>query len=300
MAASGSGAAEETAAAVRAASARVVALDTRFGARDVVESAVGAAAWAHRAAATRFDGDRGVLAAAAEAHQIAGWVAFDSELQRLSRRMSATALRLARVAGDRSMEYFVLSQLAMQDIHLRRPLEATRICDTALSEGARGSVATLFTLRAARAAAQTGEHRRARRLIHHTRSRYLDGARPGDPAWAWWLTEPEISWHQAMTCTDAGAWGRAAEHFAAACQGTPGQGRSAAVYRAGLLYALARAGSWDEAEAVLVHDVLPHRDEVASVRTQRMLDHAARLLDGARGRPSLRETAREALTTQNP
>ncbi|WP_017586380.1 hypothetical protein [Nocardiopsis ganjiahuensis] len=289
----GCGAAEEAAAAVRATSARVVALDTRFGARGVVGTAVGAAVRAHRAAATRFDGDRDVLAAASEAHQIAGWVAFDSELQGLSRRMSATALSLARAAGDRSMEYFVLSQLALQDIHLCRPSEAARICDTALSDGVRGSVATLFTLRAARAAAQTGEHRQARRLIRHTRGRYLDGPRSGDPAWTWWLTEAEISWHQAMICTDADAWGQAAEHFAEACHGVPGHGRAAAINRASLLCALARARSWDEAEAVLVRDVLPHRGEVVSVRTQRMLDHAARLLDGARGRPSLRETARQ-------
>lgn len=296
-----SGRAEEVAVAVRATSARIVAQDTRFGARDVMGAAVRAAARAHRAASTRLDEDRDVLAAASEAHQIAGWVAFDSEHQGLSRRMSVRALNLARAAGDRSMEYFVLSQLAMQDVHLRQPVEAARICDTALADGARGSAATLFTLRAARAAAQTGEHRRARRLIQRTRSRHLDGPRPGDPAWAWWLTEAEISWHHAMICADTGAatgsgsvaWGRAAEYFADACLGTPSHGRSAAINHASLLCALAKARSWAEAEVVLVRDVLPHRGEVASVRTQRMLDHSARLLDGARGRPSLREAAHQ-------
>lgn len=287
----------DVAVAVRAASARIIAQDTRFGARDVMVAAVRGAARAHRAASTRFDDDRDVLAAASEAHQIGGWVAFDSERQGLSRRMSVRALLLARAAGDRSMEYFVLSQLAMQDVHLRQPVGAARICEAALAGSARGSVAALFTLRAARAAAQTGEHHRARRLIRHTRSRHLDGPRPGDPAWAWWLTEAEISWHHAMICADTGsgtgAWGRAAEHFADACQGTPGQGRSAAIYRASLLYALARAHSWEEAETVLVRDVLPFRGEVASVRTQRILDRAAHLLEGARDRPSLSETARQ-------
>ena len=285
------GGAEEVVASVRAVSAHIIDQDTRLGARDVVDSAVRSAAQAHRTAVTRFDSDRDVLAATAEAHQIAGWVAFDSELQELSRRMSVRALHLAGAAGDRSMEYFVLSQLALQDVHLRRPVEAAQLCESALA-GARGSVATLFTLRASRAAAQTGEHRRARRLIRQTRERHLDGPRPGDPAWTWWLNEAEISWHHGMTHTDTGAWGRAAEHFADACRRTPHQGRSAAVYRASLLYALARAGSWAEAENVLVHQVLPHKDAVASVRTQRILDHAARLLDTARRRPSLRETAR--------
>ncbi|GHC80991.1 hypothetical protein GCM10007079_20340 [Nocardiopsis terrae] len=289
----GKGGAENTTVAVRATSARIIALDTRFGARDVVDTAAGAAALARRALAAGFADHRDVLAAASEAHQVAGWIAFDSEHQDLSRRMSVTALQLARAAGDRSMEYFVLSQLAMQDVHLRRPAEAARICDTALSGGARGSVAALFTLRAARAAAQSGEHARARLLIRHTRARHLDGTRPEDPAWAWWLTEAEISWHHAMIRVDAGDWGQAAELFHAACQGTPNRGRSIAVYRASLLCALAKARSWDEAETVLVRDVLPHRGEVASVRTRRILDHAARLLDGARRRPSLREAARQ-------
>ncbi|GAA1114509.1 DNA-binding protein [Nocardiopsis metallicus] len=283
--------AEDAVAGVRAVSAQIIDQDTRLGARDVVGTAVRAAARAHRTATTRFGGDRDVLAAAAEAHQICGWLAFDSELQGLSRRMSVRALHLAGAAGDRPMEHFVLSQLAMQDVHLRQPVEAARICESALP-GARGSTATLFTLRAARAAAQTGEHRRARRLIRETRERHLDGPRPGDPAWTWWLTGAEISWHHGMTHVDTGSWGRAAEHFAEACRRTPQQGRSAAVYRASLLCALARARSWTEAEKVLVHDVLPHQDAVASVRTQRMLNHAARLLAAARKRPSLHEIAR--------
>ncbi|GAA1465399.1 DNA-binding protein [Nocardiopsis exhalans] len=288
----GEGGAEEVAALVRAVSAQIIDQDTRFGARDVVGTAVRAAARAHRIATARFGDSRDVLAAAAEAHQISGWVAFDSELQGLSRYMSVRALHLARAAGDRPMEYFVLSQLALQGVHLRQPVEAAQICESALTT-ARGSTATLFTLRAARAAAQTGEHRRARRLIRETRERHLDGPGPGDPAWTWWLTEAEISWHHGMVHADTGAWGRAAEHFADACRRTSQQGRSAAVYRASLLCALARARSWSEAENVLVHDVLPHRGAVASVRAQRMLDHAAHLLDAARKRPSLRESARQ-------
>lgn len=286
------GRAEEAAATIRDQSAHIIALDTRFGSGDVVRDSTRAAARAHHTATIRFDGDREILAAAAEAHQICGWLAFDSELQGLSRRMSVRALHLAGAAGDRSMEYFVLSQLALQDVHLRQPVEAARICESALTK-ARGSVATLFTLRAARAAAQTGEHRRARLLIRQTRERHLDGPRPGDPAWTWWLTEAEISWHHGMVHADTGAWGRAAEHFAHACQSTPAQGRSAAVYRASLLCALARARSWAEAENVLVHEVLPHRGAVSSVRAQRMLSNAAHILATARKRPSLHESARQ-------
>ncbi|MEV2276930.1 DNA-binding protein [Nocardiopsis sp. NPDC049922] len=289
----GRGRAAEVAAAVRATSAHIVALDTRFGARDMVDAAVRAAAHAHRTAMTRFGDARDVLAAAAEAQQIAGWVAYDAERQDLSRRMSLEALLSARIAGDRSMEYFVLGQLAMADTHLRQPVEAARICDTVLSDGAKGSVRTLFTLRAARAAAQMGEHTRARDLIEATRSSYLDGLRDRDPAWAWWLSEAEIDWHHGMICADTGQWGQAVERFAAACHQPEGYAWAASIYQASLLWALAHAQAWAEAETVLVRDVLPHRGEVASVRTERTLARAARLLDGARGRPSLREAARE-------
>ncbi|MDA8370096.1 MAG: helix-turn-helix transcriptional regulator [Nocardiopsaceae bacterium] len=287
------GRSEDATAEVRTTSAHIVALDTKFGARDIVDAAAHAARCAHRTAMARFDADSDVLAAAAEAQQIAGWVAFDAERQDLSRQMSLEALLSARTAGDRSMEYFVLGQLAMADVHLRQPVEAARICDTVLSDGAKGSMRTLFTLRAARAAAQMGEHTRARDLIAQTRSLYLDGPRQGDPAWAWWLEESEIAWHHAMICADTGSWGRAAELFAAAADRPTGYDRAVVVSQASLLWALAHARAWEEAEAVLVRDVLPRQGAVASVRTQRMLAAAARLLDGAHGRPSLREAARQ-------
>ncbi|AQZ70459.1 DNA-binding protein [[Actinomadura] parvosata subsp. kistnae] len=293
-----SGAACHVAAQVRAASAHIVALDIRFGARDMVDTVVRAAAHAHRTAFTRFPAERDVLAAAAEAQQIAGWVAFDAERQDLSRRMSLEALLTARMAGDRSMEFFVLGQLAMQDIHLHQPAEAAQICDTALNEGgAQGSVRTLFTLRSARAAAQMGEHLRAADLIGQTRSRFLDGPSAADPAWAWWLTEGEISWHHAMIYADTGRWGPAAEHFAvaAAADAAAGLGRGASVSQASLLWALAHARDWDEAHTVLLRDVLPRQGEAVSTRAEHLLTAAARLLDDARGRPSLREAARKLL-----
>ncbi|MFI6541463.1 DNA-binding protein [Nonomuraea sp. NPDC050547] len=292
----GGATAGEAAAQVRAASAQIIALDTRLGAGDMLDLVVRAAERAHRTAHAEFPGNREVLAAAAEAQQVAGWVCFDAERQDLARRLSLEALLSARTSGDRSMEYFVLAQLAMQDLHVHRPGEAAQICEAAL-EGASGSVGTLFTMRAARAAAQMGEHARARDLIGRTRSRYLDGPRSGDPAWAWWLTEGEISWHHAMLCADAGQWGRAGEHFAVAADAelASGYDRGACVSRANLLWALAQARDWAEAERVLVREVLPRRGQVASGRAERTLGAAARLLDKAPGRPSLREAARALL-----
>ncbi|WP_150251051.1 DNA-binding protein [Nocardiopsis deserti] len=293
---------EQAAEAIRAVSARVIALDTRYGARDTVDAAVRAAARARKAVRTRFPDSADVLAATAELHQVAGWVTFDAERQRLSRRMTLAALDAAHGAGDRSMEYFALSQLAMQDVHLRRPDEARRVCEAALAAGLSGSVRTLFTLRLACAAAQEGDRVRARRLIGETLSRYLEGPRRGDPAWTWWLTEAEIAWHRARASADAGEWGAAAESFARAVELVRADVRAAGTEGAGsrflfhamvsLLWALARARSWEEAEAVLVREVLPRLGDVASVRCERLLAGALQRLDTARGRPSLRDTAR--------
>ncbi|GGU04691.1 DNA-binding protein [Actinomadura citrea] len=204
-------------AALRATSAHVVALDARFGGRDLMGTAV-RAAHAGRTAHTRFAGSRGVPAAAAEDQQIAGWIAFDDERQDLSRQMSLEALLTARATGNRSMEQYILGRLAMRDVHIHRPTEAAQICRAALDDGAPGAARTMFTLRAARAAAQMGEDTPALDLIEETRSRHLEGPRTHDPAWAWWLTEAEIAWHHAMIYTDTGRWDRAIERFTAACE----------------------------------------------------------------------------------
>ncbi|MDE3721229.1 DNA-binding protein [Nocardiopsis sp. N85] len=276
-------------ATVRATTGRLIALDTRIGARDLVASAASAATAAHHLARRSHAGDRELLSAAAEAHQVAGWIAYDAEHQRLSRRMSLEALRLANAAGDRSMEHFALTQIAMQDVHLHRPAEASHLCDTALTE-TRGSVRTLFTLRAARATAQRGERARALGLIHLTYSRHREGPRDDDPPWAWWLNEAEIAWHHAMIHVDTGDRAGAVERFIASTH-RPGYVRAVFVAHAALLWALARAHAWDEAETVLLRDVLPRLGEVSSVRVERMLVEAARLLDTAGRRPSLRDAA---------
>lgn len=279
---------------VRATNAHIIALDTELGARDMLDAVIQATAHARRIAYTRFPSNRDLLSAVAEAHQIAGWIAFDAERQDVSRQMTLEALLTARQAGDRSMEAFALGQLAMQDVHVGQAAEAASISDTALTTGrVKGGVRTMFVMRAARAAAGMREHARARNLIGQARSRYLDGPHPDDPAWVWWLSEGEISWHHAMIEADVGRWEKACEYFAAAADFRLSRyNRSTAVCAASLLWALSQAGDWSEAETVLRRDVLPHQGEAVSIRADRMLASAARLLDAA-PRPSLRDAARE-------
>ncbi|QVQ54172.1 DNA-binding protein [Spiractinospora alimapuensis] len=278
---------------IRATTAHLIALDTRIGAEFLVPAAVRAATAARRTARRDPESGRDTLAAAAEANQVAGWITYDAEHQTLSRHLSREAFVLARTAGDRPLAHFALSQLAMQNVHLRQPVEAEHICDTALQETRRGSVRTLFTLRKARAAAQQGDHTRARELIGRTYSSHQDGPRRGDPSWTWWLTEAEIAWHHAMIHADADDWDGTIERFSAATEHPAGYERAVFVAQTSLLWALARAGAWTDAEAVLVNDVLPLQGTVGSVRSARLLAETRHILDRVHSRPTLRETARQ-------
>ncbi len=80
----------EGAEVIRATNSRIVALDGQFGGAEIVDLVVRSARMAHRTAmAADTVGRRGFLAAAAEAQQIAGWVAYDADRQQLSRRLRA-------------------------------------------------------------------------------------------------------------------------------------------------------------------------------------------------------------------
>ncbi len=55
-----------------------------------------------------------------------------------------------------------------------------------------------------------------------------------------------------MICADTGQWGQAAERFAV--EVSAGYDRGASVSQASLLWALAHARDWNEAETVLLRD----------------------------------------------
>ena len=60
--------------------------------------------------------ERDLEAATAEIGELSGWLLFDAERHEESRQVNAEALTLARIAGDASMEWFVLSNQAPIDI----------------------------------------------------------------------------------------------------------------------------------------------------------------------------------------
>ncbi|MFI1580162.1 hypothetical protein [Embleya sp. NPDC020630] len=277
---------------LRGHTARLVALDTRFGAGELLGPAVRAADAAGRAV-LGVAASRERLAAVAEADQLAGWLAYDADRHALARRLTARAVRTARVAGDRSAEHFALSQLAMQAIHLRRPDVALRICDDVLRDELPPGVRTLFVMRRARAVNQYGEHAAARRLIAETYGRHLQGPGTRDPAWAWWLDAAEITWHHAMTHADNGDWTRAIPLFEQAAAGRIPGSRTAHNDHAYLLHAFAHTRAWSDAADLLTTRVLPAQRGVSSARITHLLADTARLLHVPGRRPAGRDLAHE-------
>ncbi|WP_406291535.1 hypothetical protein [Embleya sp. NBC_00896] len=284
---------------LRAHSAHIVALDTRFGARDHLEQAVRSARSARRATLIGPT-SRDTLAAVAEAQQIAGWMAFDADRHDLAAELTTRALVTARLAGDRSGEHFALSQLAMQAIHLRQPGVALGICDAVLEDDLPPGVRTLFLMRRARAVNQFGEHTKALDLIAETLGRHREGHHARDPAWAWWLDEAEITWHHAMIHADNRRWTRAIPLFEqSAAARAPGT-RSAHYDHAHLLHALARTHAWHDVDELLHSRIAPLHPRIASPRTTNLLAHTAHLMTSHRTRTAPREAAHDLRTVLHP
>ena len=124
----------------------------------------------------------------------------------------------------------------------------------------------LFLTRKARAMAQGGDGS-ALSLLPEIRSLFLDGVTDGDPAWAWWIDERELAWHEAMVHRDLGLCGRAIDHFERSVAATPADEiRSQYLHRAYLLQAQVDIGAWDAAEQT-IQQLVPLSREVASTRT---------------------------------
>jgi hypothetical protein len=172
-------------------------------------------------------------------------------------------------------------------------MEALQIARSVLEGDYRLSsrVRALFLTRKARALAQGGDDS-ALRLLPEIRSLFLDGAGDRDPAWAWWVDERELAWHEAMIKRDLGLAGQAITHFEQAVAATPAtEMRSQYLHRAYLLQAQADNGTWADAGQT-IRQLLPLAAEVASTRTVVILRGALGQLS-ARGKlpASLQEQA---------
>jgi hypothetical protein len=272
---------------VRAHIREIVALDNRFGAADLVRLSARFFRALHDQLGTgAYDLkiERDLHSAAGELAEVTGWLAYDAESHDLARRMNLESLYFTRLAGDRAIELLTLQNSSMHAASRGRPMEALQIARSVLEGDYRLSsrVKALFLTRKARALAQGGDDS-ALRLLPEIRSLFLDGVTDQDPAWAWWVDERELAWHEAMVKRDLGLAGQAIAHFERAVTATPAtEIRSQYLHRAYLLQAQADNSTLADAEQT-IRQLLPLAAEVASTRTVVILRSALGQLS-ARGK----------------
>jgi transcriptional regulator with XRE-family HTH domain len=256
---------------VRSHIQEIVALDNRFGGADLVrlstrffrtlDEQLGAGTYDPRL-------ERDLHSAAGELAEVVGWLAYDAEAHDLARRMNQESLYFARLAGDRAIELLTLQNSSMHAASQGRPREALRIACSVLEGDYRLSprLRALFLARKARALAQGGDES-ALCLFPEIRSLFLDGVSDSDPAWAWWIDERELAWHEAMAQRELGLAYESISNFERAVILTPAtEIRSQYLHRAYLLQAQVDNSTWNDAEQT-IRQLLPLSAEVASTRT---------------------------------
>jgi len=249
----------------------IVALDNRFGGADLLRLStrffwnlrdqLGTGGYDPRL-------ERDLHSAAGELAEVVGWLAYDAEAHDLCRRMNQESLYFTRLAGDKTVELLTLQNSSMHAAAEGRPREALHIARSVLEGDYKLSprVKSLFLMRKARALAQGGDES-AIALLPEIRGLYLNGVSDSDPAWAWWVDDRELAWHEAMVERDLGLSGRAIDNFERSVMATPvDEIRSQYLHRAYLLQSQVDNNTWAAAERT-ARELIPLSREVASTRT---------------------------------
>jgi hypothetical protein len=253
----------------------IVALDNRFGGADLLKLStrffrnlrdqLGTGCYDPRL-------ERDLHSAAGELAEVVGWLAYDAEAHDLCRRMNQESLYFTRLAGDKIVELLTLQNSSMHAAAEGRPREAFQIARSVLEGDYKLSprIKALFLTRKARALAQSGDES-ALRLLPEIRHLYLNGVSDSDPAWAWWIDDRELAWHEAMVQRDLGLASEAMDHFEQSVMATPADEiRSQYLHRAYLLQSQVDNNTWDAAERTAAQ-LIPLSREVASTRTAVLL-----------------------------
>lgn len=282
----------------------LVALDTMHGSEGLYSNAVRAFRNAHRklsVVGVRDELASDLHAAIAEVGEVAAWLAYDSEHQDISRQVASEAILVARLAGDKSMERFLLSHLSMQAVYLGRGAEGLQLADRVLTEEPRSKrVIGMMQVRRARALGVLGDADEALAELERARGLLAGGVGPDDPAWSWWLHSAELAVHEARIKAATGDLRGAVTSSEESVLALPDrQGRDQALYRAWLLHDLVLARAWRDADRV-AEELMEKAPVVGSARVPRILRHAERKA-GRSGAPGwLTDSIREATEVSDP
>jgi hypothetical protein len=184
------------------------------------------------------------------------------------------------------MELLTLQNASMHAAAVGRPGEGLQLARSVLEGGSSLSprLRALFLTRKARALAQMGDDT-ALSTFQEVRSLFLDGVDGDDPAWAWWIDEKELAWHEAMAGQDLRKADVAISRFAHSVEEIPlSETRSQYVHRVYLLQAQVNLGAWTEVEAT-VKSIVPLVSQVASTRAVVILRRIIAQVAGNNGAP---------------
>lgn len=150
---------------------------------------------------------RSLLIVAARVYDLAGFMCFDSGHHEAARRYFTEGLRLARAAGDGSIQAHILGDMTMQAIYTGARRQALELADAAVASARpSGSAAVLARALAlaARARARAGDAVGADGVMFAA-ERALDGAPSGDdPSWIRFFTGEQLLTERLYVAADLG------------------------------------------------------------------------------------------------
>jgi transcriptional regulator with XRE-family HTH domain len=264
---------------VRNAMSHFLEHDNRHGGDHVADAAV--QIWKSRQRV--MDGrDRQELSTVAELAEISGWILFDANRQEEARAAFMESQLLARLAGDRPLEWFALDLLAMHGVENNRIGQVLALSEEILSRPRiPPRVALLANVRKSRALALAGDRARASDAMARARGALEDSMDERDPEWAWWVDDEEISGHEGemfLALCDASAAVAYFQRTNELVDQGGMWGRRALSYRTAELAAFVDAGAWRDCEATLTR-LAPILPDVTSSRTRRRLMRTVRAID---------------------
>ncbi len=158
-----------------------------------------------RAAGAGRGAERDAYAMAAELYEVTGWFLVDAGRDKAVRGANNRALHYCGLAGDRSMEMLVTQNISMHAVESGNPVEGLTLARSMQSRPLSPRLATMFSMREARALAALGDDR-ASDIFGHALSLLQDGTRSSDPSWTWWIDDDELCIQGARLYLDLGDW----------------------------------------------------------------------------------------------